>query len=123
VGNCGSAAVRAVLGEKGWGSLASKMRVGRLPDQSGRSTRHTNINTFWKGSPMSDSKIKPCPVCGQRLAPDAQNCTACGKFDPHGVYIGRFKVAVMFFGVLLFLTYLDKTGVISFLELWNHFVK
>jgi hypothetical protein len=68
VGNCGSAAVRAVVGEKGWGSLASKMRVGRLPDQSGCPTP-VNKPTFWKGSPMNTSP-SPCnaqPVTQEQL--------------------------------------------------------
>ncbi len=72
---------------------------------------------------MNGSKAKPCPVCNRPLAPDAQSCSGCNKFDPHGLYVGRFKIALLIFGFLFFLTYLDKTGVISFVELWKKFAQ
>ncbi len=72
---------------------------------------------------MKNGNAISCPVCDNPLDPKAQSCSKCGKFDPHGRLTRLFMIAVAFFGVLFFMTYLDKKGFISLLELWKLIVK
>jgi predicted amidophosphoribosyltransferase len=72
---------------------------------------------------MKNANAIPCPVCKKPLDPKALSCPDCRKFDPHGRLTRLFMMAVAFFGVLFFMTYLDKKGFISLLELWKLFVK
>ncbi len=72
---------------------------------------------------MKNDNAIPCSVCDTRLDPKAQSCPGCDRFDPHGRRTKLFMMAMALFGVLFFMTYLDKKGFISLLELWKYFVQ
>jgi hypothetical protein len=50
-------------------------------------------------------KLKPCPACGNPLAPSAASCPKCG----HTRQTGRGILAAVLVGVLLFLVFVFLT--------------